>query len=224
MDTINHNRVYPITEENDTNIPEVEESKSKAMEILKKQLKENILLIATVLAVAIGIGLGFILRAYTNFKPPVKAYFGFPGDIFLRMLKFLILPLISSSLISGIAGLGTARAGKIAARALIYYFATTVLAVVLGLVLVSTIQPGNRTKIDTSATSFNPLGNEKIQTVDTILDLIRNLFPDNIVQMTFAQYRTKLTEVYIEKNVTNETTGKKNFMKKREIIIIFMKF
>jgi Na+/H+-dicarboxylate symporter len=54
------------------------------------------------MSVLVGIGLAFILRSYANLTNPEKLYFGFPGEIFLRMLKFLILPLITSSLISGI--------------------------------------------------------------------------------------------------------------------------
>lgn len=195
-------------------------------EIMKKQLKDNLLLIATVIAVGLGIGVAFILRAYTNFKPPEKAYFGFPGEIFLRMLKFLILPLISSSLITGIAGLGTQRAGKIAGRALVYYFSTTIMAVVLGLVLVATIKPGARNTVSSNTEgSRDPLSDRIVKTEDTILDLIRqvclntfsyyiiflnylflkrNLFPDNIVTMTFQQYSTYLKPVY--KKPQNLTT------------------
>jgi Na+/H+-dicarboxylate symporter len=98
---------------------------------IKKQMRENLLLIATVIGVFIGIGLAFIIRPYGLTKVE-KSYFGFPGELFLRMLKFLILPLIGSSLITGIAGLGTSKAGKVAGRALIYYFVTTVIAVIMG--------------------------------------------------------------------------------------------
>jgi Na+/H+-dicarboxylate symporter len=83
----------------------------------------------------------------------------------------------------GIAGLGTSRAGKIAGRSLLYYFATTILAVVLGLILVTTIKPGKVNKPIVDENAKDPLGDERIQTVDTILDLIRNLFPDNMVEM-----------------------------------------
>lgn len=145
-------------------------------ETIQKQLKENVLLILTVISVAIGIALGFILRIYTNMSPPEKSYFGFPGEVFLRILKFLILPLISSSLISGIAGLGTEKTGKIAARALIFYFCSTFSAVVLGLILVSTIRPGYLSKTKYQG-AFDPLSTRKVNTADTILDLIRNLFP-----------------------------------------------
>ena len=142
--------VYPTNEKQENGSlkkNEIDESENvKQSSGLKtkiiRALKENILLLFTISSIGIGIGLGFILRASTNFSPPVKAYFGFPGEIFLRSLKFLILPLISSSLITGIAGLGTQKTGKIAVRALIFYFCSTFSAVIVGLILVSTIKPG----------------------------------------------------------------------------------
>jgi Na+/H+-dicarboxylate symporter len=103
---------------------------------LKKYLKNNLNLIFTISSVVIGILLGLILKRYTNLNSLQKQYFGFPGEIFLRMLKFIILPLVMSSLICGIAGLERQKASKIASRAFIYYFSTTVIAVVLGLILV----------------------------------------------------------------------------------------
>ena len=89
-------------------------------ELVKRQLKQNILLLLTILGVCVGIGLGFLLRAYTNFTPPEQNYFGVPGELFLRVLQLMILPLISSSLICGIAGLGSASSGRIAIRAIIF--------------------------------------------------------------------------------------------------------
>lgn len=141
----------------------------------KANLGENLLLLATVLAVIVGISLAFILRAACGegyFNKNEIQYFNFMGDLFLRMLKFLILPLIGSSLICGIAGLGSTNGGKIAARAIVYYFASTFCAVVIGILLVISIRPGvgkdanveTDIEIDTS---------KHVTTYDTMLDLIR---------------------------------------------------
>jgi hypothetical protein len=58
------------------------EKKKTFNQIIKKQFKDNILLIITVISVIIGIGLGFVLRIYTNLSVNEKAYFGFPGEVF----------------------------------------------------------------------------------------------------------------------------------------------
>lgn len=74
--------------------------KPSIKEILKSQFKENVLLVATIISVLLGISLGFILRSFTDFNDNQIKYFGFVGQIFLRMLKFLILPLIAFRSIS----------------------------------------------------------------------------------------------------------------------------
>ena len=67
-----------------------------------------------------------------------------PGELFLRMLKMLILPLIMFSLMAGLGSLDTKVAGALGWRTVLYYMTTTLIAVVLGLTLVMVIQPGGR--------------------------------------------------------------------------------
>ena len=66
---------------------------------------------------------------------------------------------------------------------------------VLGLILVATIRPGY---LNTHSNPTNPtiLDNRKINTADTILDLIRNLIPDNMIEMMFQLEETTLTPKY----------------------------
>lgn len=78
-----------------------------------KALRKNILLILTIASVSFGIGLGFLLRATTHLPARTLPYFGYPGELFLRGLKFIILPLVASSLICGISGLGLAKTGTL---------------------------------------------------------------------------------------------------------------
>tara|TARA_Y100001960_G_C14783109_1_gene888359 strand:- start:13869 stop:15362 length:1494 start_codon:yes stop_codon:yes gene_type:complete len=70
------------------------------------------------------------------------------GDLFLRMLKMVAIPLIVCSLTSGVLGLGKAeRIGKMFGRTMTYYLCTSFLAIVTGLVLVNLIQPGERSEM-----------------------------------------------------------------------------
>ena len=59
-------------------------------------------------------------------------YVSYVGNLFLRMLKALILPLIVPSLIAAVGSLDMSISGKVGGRAVGYYMATTVLAVILG--------------------------------------------------------------------------------------------
>lgn len=65
------------------------------------------------------------------------------GDIFLRMLFMVVVPLVFSSLVLGIAGLGDLkRLGRIGAKTMAWFVFTTALAAAIGLVLVNTVKPG----------------------------------------------------------------------------------
>lgn len=193
-------------------IDERDESQSRfgaVVTVIRKQMGENMLLVATIIAVVFGISLGFLLRAYCDLNDNHIGYFSFVGQLFLRMLKFLILPLIATSLISGIASLGSQNAGKIATRALVYYFSTTMIAVVIGIILVIIIRPGSGKASSEDKDAPLPIDTTKyVTTHDTLLDLVRNLFPDNIVEMTFQEFETNYSPQYkyIVHNVTSNRT------------------
>lgn len=105
----------------------------------------------------------------------------------MRMLKMLILPLIMTSLIVGLAELDQRASGSLGGRAVAYYMGTTGCAVVLGIILVVSINPG------ASATA-NKTGKQKrmVRGMDSGLDLIRNMFPDNLVKAGIAQVTTEV--------------------------------
>uniref|UniRef100_A0A3P8YKP5 Amino acid transporter n=1 Tax=Esox lucius TaxID=8010 RepID=A0A3P8YKP5_ESOLU len=153
---------------------------------LRGLLKRNWLLIATIVSVLLGIGLGVLVREYASLSQLDKQYFGFPGEMLMRMLKLVILPLIVSSMITGVAALDSEVSGKIGLRAVVYYISTTIIAVILGIVLVITIKPGVSQETDhIDRTGITP----NVTTVDTLLDLVRNMFPENLVQACFQQVR-----------------------------------
>ena len=75
--------------------------------------------------------------------PRAAMSFEVGGEIFLRLLKMVVVPLVVTSVMSGILGLGDVRKlGRPGATAIVYYVCTTVLAVTVGMVVVNTIRPG----------------------------------------------------------------------------------
>uniref|UniRef100_A0A452F5A2 Amino acid transporter n=1 Tax=Capra hircus TaxID=9925 RepID=A0A452F5A2_CAPHI len=169
----------------------------------KRFLRNNWLLLSTVVAVVLGIVIGVLVREYSKLSNLEKFYFSFPGEILMRMLKLVILPLIVSSMITGVATLDSNVSGKIGLRAVVYYFCTTLIAVILGIVLVVSIKPGVTQKVN----EIDRTGNTpEVSTVDAMLDLIRNMFPENLVQACFQQYKTTREEVKLsEEPGTNRT-------------------
>uniref|UniRef100_A0A336L348 Amino acid transporter n=1 Tax=Culicoides sonorensis TaxID=179676 RepID=A0A336L348_CULSO len=106
-------------------------------------LQKNSLTFFTILGVLGGCALGLGLKTLGHWTPRERMYLNFPGDIFLRMLKCLIVPLLVSSITSAIGALDLSLSKKIAIRSIVYYFVTTVCAVVLGIILVNIIRPGD---------------------------------------------------------------------------------
>ncbi|KAM9457241.1 solute carrier family 1 member 9 isoform 1-T2 [Clarias gariepinus] len=155
----------------------------------------NLLLALTILGVIGGSVLGLLLRYVSSLDSDTLMLVSFPGDILMRMLKMLILPLIISSLISGLAGLDARSSGRMGTRAMVYYMSTTIIAAVLGVILVLGIHPGNP-KLRTIQSSTG-LSNQEVSSMDAFLDLIRNLFPENLVQACFQQVQTVVKKVSV---------------------------
>lgn len=165
-------------------------------ERILKLFTEQMLTIATLAGVVFGIIVGLILRASSSSKwsPRDIMYFNFVGELFLRMLKGLILPLLISSLIAAIGTLDFKATGKIGGRAILYYMITTIMAVILGIILVMTVRPGidrhEKNSTEMAQTTSSQL--RTITTTDAMLDLVRNMFPPNIIQACIEQYQTIL--------------------------------
>ncbi|KAM6172025.1 excitatory amino acid transporter 5 isoform 1-T1 [Erethizon dorsatum] len=161
--------------------------------------RRNGLLILSVLSVIVGCLLGFFLRT-RRLSPQEISYFQFPGELLMRMLKMLILPLVVSSLMSGLASLDAKTSSRLGILTVAYYLWTTFLAVIVGIIMVSIIHPGGAAQKETTEQSGKPV----MSSADALLDLIRNMFPANLVEATFKQYRTKTTPVVKSPKVAPE--------------------
>jgi len=109
------------------------------MALLKLKLHWQIL-IALVLAVLAGslTGTDSGLLGLTFYDVYV-----FIGTLFLNALKMLIVPLVVSSIVVGIAGIGSGSAlGRLGGKTLLYYMATSLIAILIGLILVNLVSPG----------------------------------------------------------------------------------
>ncbi|KAM4739831.1 excitatory amino acid transporter 5 isoform 2-T4 [Anableps anableps] len=152
--------------------------------------RRNGLLTLSIIAVITGCTLGFMLRG-TELSTQAKIYFSFPGELLMRMLKMLILPLITSSLMSGLSSMESKACCRMGVLTVTYYLWTTFIAVVVGIVLVLIIKPGTGTEMES-----NRLGGGPVMTsADALLDLIRNMVPSNLIEATFQQYKTDLIPI-----------------------------
>jgi len=102
------------------------------------------------------------------------------GDLFLRLLKMVSVPLIITSLITGITGLGhVERLGKMFGRTLLYYLSTSMLAIVIGLAMVNVIQPGaNGVAAEDAAAEIQDARQSKSLGI-VLFDQLQNMIPPN---------------------------------------------
>ena len=105
------------------------------------------ILIAIVLAAAVG-GFVFNSQSSTGIDPTVFgikyiSIFAYIGELFLNALKMIIVPLIMSSIIVGVAGIGSGgNLGSLGGKTLLFYAATTLAAILVGLIIINVVGPG----------------------------------------------------------------------------------
>jgi DAACS family dicarboxylate/amino acid:cation (Na+ or H+) symporter len=114
------------------------------------------------------------------------------GQLFLRLLLLLVIPLVFSSLTLGVAGLGDLRRiGRIGVKSLIYTLIVSAISVVIGLTLANTIKPGKRISPDVAARLEAQYGKDATEKVETavsgakstdtpLLKVVKTIVPTNI--------------------------------------------
>ena len=169
-------------------------------------LSSNLLLILTFLGVLVGAGLGIGLRPFLLPSSTILLI-SYPGELFMRLLKLMILPLVIASLITGAASLNAKLNGKMAARTIVYFLSTSLLSSLVGLAFTVAIHPGNP-KVK-AVLGEGTTTERRVELVDNFLDLGRNLIPDNIFQAALQSAITSYQEMegsdnttYVTKSVT----------------------
>ena len=99
------------------------------------------------------------------------------GDIFVRLLKMIIVPLIFTSIIIGISSIkDQSKIGRLGLKTFIYYMCTSLFAILIGLTLANVIQPG------VGAVTIDQVGaydTSKLSTSNSILDILKRMIPTN---------------------------------------------
>ncbi|XP_020017257.2 neutral amino acid transporter A [Castor canadensis] len=170
-------------------------------------LRRHVLVLLTVSGVLAGAGLGAALRQFQLSRTQVT-YLAFPGEMLLRMLRMIILPLVVCSLVSGAASLDASSLGRLGGIAVAYFGLTTLSASALAVALAFIIKPGSGAQ--TSDLGLEESGPPPVpkETVDSFLDLIRNLFPSNLVAAAFRTYATDY-KVMLHNNSFGNVTSEK---------------
>ena len=127
-------------------------------------------------AIAIGVAFGVVAPERAAAMRPL-------GDGFIKLVKMLIAPIVFTTVVVDIAHMGEMKdVGRIGLRALVYFEVVSSLALVIGLIVVSVLQPGagvgfNPATADASSIAAYTTASQHLSTVEFIL----NVIPDTIV-------------------------------------------
>ncbi|MFM0597066.1 glutamate/aspartate:proton symporter GltP [Paraburkholderia dilworthii] len=134
----------------------------------------------------VGIVVGVVLNHFPQQRESVVTGLLQPaGDIFIRLIKMVVVPIVFTSMVVGIAGVGDGRSlGRIGLKTLIYFEVVTTIAIVLGLVLGNVLQPGTGTDMSqlghTDIARFQQTS-QQTQGHHGFMALLLNIIPDNII-------------------------------------------
>ncbi len=110
------------------------------------------------------------------FFPQYIEYVSWLGDLFLRALKMIIVPLILTSIVSGVSNIGDAQnLGKLGLKTILYYISTSLAAILVGLTFVNLLQPGVGADLN-----FNKSVSELGIVSDNLGNILLRMVPTNI--------------------------------------------
>ena len=125
------------------------------------------------IAMALGILFALILGEKSTVVTPL-------GTIFMRLLKMIIVPLIIFSITSGVASLGDSKTlGRMGAKTFGYYFLTSILAIITGLMLTNIIKPGVGVEFSGIGGDFDPASLNK---PDSLAGILIRMIPLNPIK------------------------------------------
>lgn len=104
------------------------------------------------------------------------APFAFLADIFMALLMMLIVPLVMSSIVTGVAGVGSMKdLRRLGGKTFLYYLATSLMAILVGQVLVNVIRPGDGATLGLSGLGEGGMGPD-----ESFIGVLKRMVPSNI--------------------------------------------
>ena len=110
------------------------------------------------------------------FGAPAANAIGWIGELFMKLLRMIIVPLVLTSIVSGVASVGGGRAiGRLFGKTMGYYVLSSMLAALTGLLMVNLIRPGQNADMGAAAQQEVP----ELSTPDSPVELILDIVPSN---------------------------------------------
>ncbi|ODM91337.1 Excitatory amino acid transporter 2 [Orchesella cincta] len=152
---------------------------------VKDVVSSNALLAGTIIGAVSGFLLGLLLKRFQH-NEVITSLVGYPGELFMRALQLLIIPVVVISLIAGSSSLNIKTNGKIALRTFLYFLLTSLANAALGISLAIMFQPGDSSiKAELTDISTATIEERKNSLLDNFLDMGRQIVPNNIFTSFF---------------------------------------
>jgi len=136
------------------------------------------ILIAMVIGIVVGYGMHTGMEEVA--RKEVADNLKILTEIFLRLVKMIIAPLVFSTLVVGIAKLGDMKTvGRVGGRALLWFMSASLISLLLGMVLVNVLEPGVGLQLQASGDAADVIGKTGSF---TLKDFIAHLFPKSIIE------------------------------------------
>lgn len=138
------------------------------------------LLVRILIGLCAGAVLGVILGLLSADVPaPTPAdqfvtYCGFFGDMFIRLLKMIVVPVVFLSLVGGAASIAPSHLGRVGVKIFIFYLGTGVLAIAIGLGMANILRPGSDFDVKGHAAELG-----EIREAPPVKDVVLNIIPTN---------------------------------------------
>ncbi|SDC82740.1 Na+/H+-dicarboxylate symporter [Melghirimyces thermohalophilus] len=132
----------------------------------------------TLLGIVLGLIVGVILHVYfpTVFKPLNDWLFAPVGDLFIKAIKMIVVPLVFFSIAMGAAGIANPKKlGRVGGKTVLLYLVTTAIAISIALLLANVFSPGEGVDVPTP-------GETDIETAPPVKETLMNIIPENPVQ------------------------------------------
>lgn len=135
--------------------------------------------------ILIGLILGIIVGAVFYGNPAIETYLQPLGTIFLNMIKMIVVPIIVSSLIVGVAGTGDLKQlGKLGGKTMLYFQVISLVAIIVGLSAANIFKPGEGINMsELTKTDINSyVETTESKQNETFMDVIVGIVPSNVIQ------------------------------------------
>ena len=156
---------------------------------------KNRLTLSIAVAMLLGVGVGYVCHTHIGDAAALKAvagYFSIVTDIFLRLIKMIIAPLVFVTLVSGLAGMDSGGdVGRIGLRSVGWFVSASLISLALGLVMANALEPGIGLHLTDSSSEVNTGLNTAALNVK---DVITHAFPTSLLD---AMARNDILQILV---------------------------